>query len=139
MQQQLAVGNEHGAGLAFDTLRIVRTGMRPGDVALDYTVQEAWLLLAMRDTAAAIRYLDLPLTSLSTLTTHLLEDVPVAAALGRALALRADLAAARGDAPTARRFAQQVITLWGDAPAPLDAIVRRMRMLMSNPPPTPSR
>src|SRR5207247_2567613 len=47
----------------------------------------------------------------------------------RAMALRAELAAAAGDQRTARWWAQRVTTLWRDADVPLQPLVRRMRLL----------
>ena len=129
MQQAMARGDVRGVRMALDSVRNARLGLRPGDVAMDHTYHEAWLLLSLGDTAAAVRHLELPLSSLPILNTHLLDDVPAAAALGRALALRADLAAATGDVPSARRYAAQVVTLWGSASPPLQPLVRRMRMI----------
>lgn len=134
MQQDLAGGDERALRLRFDSVRAARVGLRPGDVSLDHTVQEAWLLLALRDTAAAIRYLDLPLSSLPTLSTHLLDDVPQAAAVGRAFALRAELAAATGDARGARQHAERVLALWDGASPLLQPTITRMRQLAASGP-----
>jgi tetratricopeptide (TPR) repeat protein len=127
MQQQLARHDFASLRAQFDSMRQLRLSDRPGDIALDHTYQEAWLLVAMGDSTGAERYLDAPLTALTTLSSHLLDDVPRAAALGRAMALRSELAAARGDRLTARRFADKVIALWSGASPSLQGIVSRMR------------
>jgi hypothetical protein len=49
------------------------------------------------------------------------------AAIGRAMVLRADLAAARHDLPTARRWATNAIELWSNADAPLKPTLDRMK------------
>jgi hypothetical protein len=49
--------------------------------------------------------------------------------LVRAMALRADLAAASGDHAAAARWAQAVTILWSDADQFLQPTVRRMREL----------
>jgi len=51
------------------------------------------------------------------------------AGLVRAMALRAELAAAAGDRRTARWWAQRVTILWRDADDPLRSVVERMRAL----------
>jgi hypothetical protein len=43
------------------------------------------------------------------------------------MALRADLASATGDAPTARRWAGIVAVLWSGADEDLQPVVRRMK------------
>jgi hypothetical protein len=127
MQRALAEGDTRLLRAEFDTLRLTRQADRPGDVALDYTVQEAWLLLALGDTTAAVRRLDLSLEALSTLSTRLLDDVPQALALGRAMVMRAELAASRGDSATARRWAGRVVELWGAGGGELKSVMERMK------------
>jgi tRNA A-37 threonylcarbamoyl transferase component Bud32/tetratricopeptide (TPR) repeat protein len=131
MQQQFAAGDTRGLRSTFALRRAARAGLRPGDVTFDFTFQEATLLLMLGDTAAASQYLDLPLTALPTLNTHLLDNVPGAFALGRAMALRAELAAAAGDSTTARRYARNLMALWRGASASLQPVLRRMAALSS--------
>jgi hypothetical protein len=97
-------------------------------VALDHTVQEAWLRAASGDTAVAERQLDLVLEALPTLSarTAVLEGAQ-SAAVGRAMVLRADLALARRDSATARRWARNVVELWSQADAALRPTVERMK------------
>jgi len=113
----------------FDSLAVMRRSSRPGDLTLDYTYQEAWLKTAMGDTAAAIRQLDLALSSLPTLNAVALKDPGVAAAVGRAIALRAELANDAHDAATTRRWASALVALWENADKPLQPTVTRMRQL----------
>ncbi|MEX2155918.1 MAG: protein kinase [Gemmatimonadales bacterium] len=100
--------------------------LRAGDVASDIVYQEAWLLVAVGDTAAAVQRLDRSLAALPGMGTALLDQVPQAAGLVRAMALRAELAAAGGDASTAAHWARAVTVLWRDADPELGAVVARM-------------
>ena len=108
-----------------------RGDLRAGDVAIENVYQEAWLLVAVGDTAAALERLDRSLTALPALGTALLDQVPQAAGLVRAMALRAELAAADGDATAAARWARAVTALWRDADPDLGAVVARMTALTS--------
>jgi hypothetical protein len=81
----------------------------------------------MGDTAAAIRQLDLVLDALPTLGTLAIREEPQAAAVPRAMALRAELASARRDSATARRWAGSALALWANADAPLKPTVDRLR------------
>ncbi|MDQ3696438.1 MAG: hypothetical protein M3373_00215, partial [Gemmatimonadota bacterium] len=105
---------------------------RPADYAIEFTYHAAWLLRAIGDSAGAAGRLDISLTAFPTLGRLLCHDVPQAAALVHALALRADLAAGAADRATAARWAGAVVTLWSDADPELQPIVKRMRALASN-------
>ena len=61
-----------------------------------------------------------------------------AGALVRGLALRAELAAATGDAAGARRWARPVAILWANADPPLRATAQRMAALVAAPSPPSS-
>ena len=117
------------AGIA--KIDATRGALRAGDVAIDNVYQEAWLLVAVGDTAAALERLDRSLTALPALGTALLDEVPQAAGLVRAMALRAELAAAAGDWTAAARWARAVTALWHDADPDLGAVVARMTALGS--------
>jgi hypothetical protein len=120
------------ARAVLDTLRtVIRTMDRPGDVSLDHTVQEAWLRAASGDTTAAIRQLDLVLEALPTISTYTVRDPALAGAVGRAMTLRAELAAARVDTPTAQRWAGHALALWASADGPMQPTLRRLRTLAS--------
>ena len=71
---------------------------------LDQVFQEAWLRTAIGDSALAVQQLDDALNGLPALGSTFLATVAEAGAVGRATALRAALADARGDTVTARRW-----------------------------------
>jgi hypothetical protein len=121
MQRALGRGDRAAVRAHFDTLSRMRRVDRVGDITLDATFQEAWLLLAIHDSSAAQRHLCAPLSALPTLGTRLLRDVPQAAAVGRTLSLCAQIAAWRGDSIAARRWAQAATLLWATADAPMKA------------------
>jgi tetratricopeptide (TPR) repeat protein len=112
-----------------DSITAIRAGYRPGDIALDHTVQEAWLRASAGDSAGAARQLDLVLEALPTLSAMAVREEAQAAALGRAMVLRADLAAARRDTAGARRWAGAALDLWGAADPAFGATLIRMRGL----------
>jgi hypothetical protein len=102
---------------------------RPGDIALDFTFQVAWLRAASGDTSGATRQLDRVLGSLSTLSAVSVREAASAAAAHRAMALRAELAATRGESNERRKWARAVVDLLAGADPPLQPIVARMRTL----------
>jgi hypothetical protein len=127
-QRAFATGNPAKTRLILDSLVTVRAQHRPGDIALDHTVQEAWLRAALGDTASAERQLDLVLVALPTLSErYAVSEGAQSAAVGRAMVLRADLAAARHDTATARRWAKNVVDLWTNADASLKPTIDRMK------------
>jgi len=135
IERQWALAHGDTAVVRADIARIaaLRGQLRPGDVPIDGTFNEAVLLLQIGDTAAASQLLDLSLEALPTLGTYLLEETPQAAALVRAMALRAELASRAGEQATARRWARVVITLWAMGDPPLEPVLRRMRKLVGEP------
>ncbi len=113
----------------------VELGQRGGllsrdDSPPDGVYLDARLLLALRDTAAAEQTLDAPLNNLARLHSYLLRYLPLAGGLVRIMALRADLAAARRDDRTARRWASAVVTLWSGGEPALHPVVTRMRQIL---------
>ena len=130
MQWKLARGDTAGLRHDLAELREVRKDLRPGDVAFDGTYHEAWLLLAIGDTAEATHLLDLSLEALPTLGTDLIDQLPEVATLVRGMALRAELAAKAGDSSTAKRWAQDVVVLWSGADRELQPTVERMQELV---------
>ncbi len=113
-----------------DTLHAARADLRPGDVAISGTYLEARVLLAIGDTAAATDLIRRPLEAIATLGTGLIDNVDQAAALVRAMALRADLASHAGDSVAARRWAAPVVELWSKADTEeLQATWERMRRI----------
>jgi tRNA A-37 threonylcarbamoyl transferase component Bud32/tetratricopeptide (TPR) repeat protein len=116
-----------------DTVHEARSDVRPGDVAISGTYLEARVLLAIGDTGAATDLIRRPLEAMATLGTGLLDNVDQAAALVRAMALRADLATHAGDSVTARRWAAPVVELWSKADdSTLQATRERMRRIAGN-------
>ena len=130
-QRAHASGNHRLARLILDSMQVVRNIARPGDVTLQDTYLEAHLRAASRDTAAAIRQLDLVLEALPTLGTLLVREEDQAAAVGRAMFLRAELALAAGDTTTARRWATNTLTLWSGAEPAFAETLARLRSLAS--------
>jgi hypothetical protein len=104
---------------------------KPGDVSLDFTYQVAWLRAASGDTVGAERQLDLALRALPSLSPTSIREVASAAALGRAMVLRADIAAARNEMDERRRWSAAVAALWRASDADLQPVVARMRAMES--------
>jgi len=129
MQWKLSRGDTAGVRNDFVELARLRQNLRQGDIAFDGTYHEVRLLLAIADTARAIRLLDLSLEALPTLGTYLLDQLPQVATLVRGMALRAELAARAGDQGTVRHWAQNVVALWSAADPELQPTVQKMRSL----------
>ncbi len=129
MQRAFARNDLRAVRATFDSVAVIRRAAKPNDLTLDYTFQEAWLKSAMGDTAEAINQVDGALGALPTLNGHALRDPAVAAALGRSMALRADLAASRHDTRVAQQWASALVALWSSADRELQPTVSRMRQL----------
>jgi tetratricopeptide (TPR) repeat protein len=125
-------GDRAGARAVLAELQGRRRLLLPGSVAADATFVEAWLMAQLGDSAAAAELLDRTLGALPTQRTALLDETPQAAGLVRAMALRAELAAAAGDQSTAARWGSAVGTLWADPEPSLRTTVTRMRALSVN-------
>jgi serine/threonine-protein kinase len=130
MQWALARGDAAGVREQYRQIREAQRDLRPGDVAFDGTFHEAWLLLAIGDTAEATRLLDLTLEALPTIGTDLIDQLPEVATFVRGMALRAELASRAGDTTTARRWAQDVIALWSGADRELQPVVTKLHGLV---------
>ena len=98
-----------------------------GDVLPALAYEEAYLLAAAGDTAAAEGFLDLSLDNLQAAPTFLLVEPAQSGSLVRAMALRARLAARRGDPARARRWAAAVDTLWSGGDPELRAFASALR------------
>jgi hypothetical protein len=129
--QFLGRGDAGQARALLDSVQKPRRLIRPGELSLDFTLAEAWLRSEVGDTAQAIRQLDLTLTALPTLTSHIVYEPGMAAAVGRSMVFRAELAAKRGDPLTAALWASRVLTLWAHADPSLAPTLARMRDLAS--------
>ena len=88
------------------------------------------LLLAVGDTVTAERTLDAPLDSLPALHSRVLHYLPLPGSLVRMMALRATIAAARGDKQTAQRWARAVVLLWSGAEPSLLSTVAYMQGIL---------
>jgi len=128
MQWALAHGDAALVRASVDTV-LQERGTAPSaeQSSFEDTYLTTRLLVALGDTAAAERYLDGTLESLSGTYSALLAYLPLAGSLVRIMALRADLAAARGQARTAQRWASAVVALWSGAEPALQPTVGRMR------------
>jgi len=129
--QALMTGDTAAVRLLFGQLRAGRRTMDPWDISIDAVLPEAWLLAEMGDTADAVSWLDPVLESLRATTTESFVSVARAGALVRAMAFRAELAAATGDREEARRWALPVIELWSDADRTLDGSVSRLAAIVA--------
>ena len=127
--QSLGRGDARRARALLDSVQQPRRLMRPGEFSLDFILAEAWLRAALGDTAEAVRQLDLTLTALPTLTSHIVFEPGMAASVGRSMVFRAELAAKRGDPLTASLWAGRVLTLWSHADPSLAPTIARMRHL----------
>jgi tetratricopeptide (TPR) repeat protein len=127
LQVRLAGGDRAGVRVALDSLAARRRGLRPQDVSMGAFYQENWLRLQTSDTAGTVDALDRMFSDLSLLPSGVLSDVTNAAALVRALAMRAALDERGG--VTGRRWARAVSVLWRDAVPELAPLVRTMEHL----------
>jgi hypothetical protein len=89
----------------------------------------ALLALALRDTARATSVIEHVLGGVRNAPDVLLEDAAEVASLVRATGLRAELAAAAGDAASMRRWSAALVGMWGNADRALTPIVARVRAL----------
>ncbi len=110
-----------------NTIHAMRVRANITEVSFDALFPEAWLLTALGDDAAAAAWLDPTLARLNTYAP--LPDPIRAAAMVRALALRAEIAARAGDRGAAARWAGAVVALWSGADPFLQPLVSRMRVL----------
>ena len=129
MQQALARGDTAATRAMLAALAADSRTQRPGDISLDFAYQAAWLRAATGDTAGAARQLDRMLGALPSIGAASIREPASAAAAGRAMALRAELAATRGESDIRQKWSRALADLWSTADAPLQPIVRRMRSL----------
>jgi serine/threonine protein kinase/tetratricopeptide (TPR) repeat protein len=129
IQQAFANQDTRALGFLLDSVSMDARTQKPGDVSLDFTYQVAWLRAAAGDTAGAARQLDLALRALPSLSPMSIREVASAAAAGRAMALRAEIAAARGEKDERQKWSRAVAELWTTADPELQPIVSRMRAM----------
>jgi Protein kinase domain len=107
-----------------------RRSVAPEDISMDALLPEGQLWQGIGFPRQAASQLDATLGVLPRVTLSMSDPAP-AAALVRAMALRAELAASFNDRAEARRWARAVIVLWRSADPFLQPVVARMRALMS--------
>jgi serine/threonine protein kinase len=129
LQQAFARGDTRTLNSLLEGVANDAKTQRPGDLALEFTYQVAWLRTAMGDTTEAVRQLDRSLGALPSLSAVSFRDAAAAAAVGRAMMLRAELANARGEVEEQRKWARAVADLWATADPPLQGVVAKMRAL----------
>lgn len=125
-QWQLSRGDTSAARARLGPARRLQAGWTSGDVLPALAYEEAFVMAAVRDTAAAEWLLDLSLENLEAAPTMLLGEPAQSAGLVRAMALRAELAARRGDPARARRWAAAVDTLWSGGDPALRGVAGRV-------------
>ena len=129
MQQAFAQQDSRSLRFLLDSATMDARTQKPGDVSLDFTYQVAWLRAAAGDTAGATRQLDLALRALSSVSPMSIREVASAAAAGRAMTLRAEIAAARGEKEERRKWSRAVAELWKTADPELQPVVSNMRAM----------
>ena len=129
LQQAFAIHDTRNVRILLQNVASNAKTQRPGDVSLDVTYQLAWLRSAIGDTAAAIRQLDRALGALPSLSASSLREAGSAAAAGRAMALRVELATAQRDVDDQKKWARALADLWATSDAPLQPVVTKMRAL----------
>ncbi|HEV2751223.1 MAG TPA: hypothetical protein VGV12_11940 [Gemmatimonadales bacterium] len=130
LQWSLAHGDTALVRTTLDSLSVAGGGrLATGESTPDVVYVYARLLLAVGDSATAVRTLDAPLDSLVALHTATLKFLPLAGCIVRMMALRAELAAAQGDVRSARSWATSVVTLWSGAEPGLQPVATRMKRI----------
>jgi hypothetical protein len=130
MEWRLTSHDSAGVRADLEFWRRRRRAMRPSEEQIVGVLLEALLAVAIADTAFAESHLDRSLGALSAASTGLIDQPDNVASLVRAMALRAELAARRGDRATARRWAGPVVALWSGGDPAFAAVVARMRQLI---------
>ena len=133
MHQAIASHDAKAIRDASSALARLTSGYAPGTVGLDRVHRYATMLLALGDTAAATRELDVALDGLPRARSILLRVMPQAAAVAPSMMLRAELASRAGDTATFVRWARPAVTLWGGADASLRAPVESLSRRLAGP------
>jgi tRNA A-37 threonylcarbamoyl transferase component Bud32/tetratricopeptide (TPR) repeat protein len=118
VEWSLARGDTAAARARLAQAQQAQASFGPGNLLPAHVYLQAWLSLAVGDTAGARWLLELSLENLAAAPTMLVGEPQQAAALVHAMALRARLAHALGDRATARRWAARVDTLWSGSDLP---------------------
>ncbi len=133
--QRMFLANDR-AGIARKVDSTLDATAAKGFLALDIRLpyHGARLLLAMGDTARAIRLLDASIAAIPTSSTSVLRTVSDALSIPLTLALRAEVAAARGDRAAAQRFGSSALALLSKSDAHLARRVDALRRIASSSP-----
>ena len=132
LQAAWADGDTLAVRRGLNTMREGRREILPADLTLDALYPEAELLNALGDRRGAAAWLDPTLQALFQVAPHAPTSrisAVRAAALVRAMALRARLAEGLGDREGAARWAAAVRILWSDADSFLQPEVQQLRRL----------
>jgi tetratricopeptide (TPR) repeat protein len=129
--QVAARGDRAGVIRMLDSLERVRRAIPRGSMSFDSLLEEAWLADFAGAPARAAQLLDVELTALPALSVHIVMEPGMAAAVGRGMAYRAELAARLGDPSTAAMWAGRVLTVWSHAERNLEPTLKRMRRLVN--------
>jgi hypothetical protein len=133
-QQAFARGERQRARTMLIATANAQRGQRPGDLSPEYVFQQAWIRTQLGDTAAAESAIDGVLGALPTFSAATLKEPGGAAAFGRLMALRAEIAAKKGDGRTARRWAGALNDLWASSDPPLRRVAGEVRSLATKSP-----
>ena len=118
-QQAFARGDKQRARAMLIAAANRQSRRRPGDLSAEYVFQQAWLRTQVGDTAAAVAAIDGALGALPTFSAATFKDPGGAAAFGRLMALRGEIAARQGDMRTANKWSAALNELWASADPPL--------------------
>ena len=129
-QQAFAKKEFRATRSILDSLMAGRGKTRPGDLSLDFYFQEAWLRAKIGDTLGAVKQLDRALGALGAMSAGALKEPGSAAALGRVMILRAQLAVGARDAAAASQWTAAVDQLYSGADAPLRNSVDTLKVLV---------
>ena len=124
-------GNPSEARTILSNRRRSRGPAGTANVTPDAVLAEAEIWLSLGDSVAAREWLD-PLLNRASWFEVMFDSPESVAALLRASALRAELAAASGDRAMARKWAALPARLWRSADPELRTLVARMRELEKN-------
>jgi hypothetical protein len=112
-----------------DSLSALHADYAPGEITMDAVYTESWLHAQIGDTVAASAALDRALRGLPAALPSILASQAVAFCLGRVMALRAELAAQKGERTLATTWATALIQLWGAGDAVTARTLEKMRKL----------
>ena len=121
---ELAYMNRDSAGVRAILDRVARA--RGSIAVIDALYPEAWLLAAVGDGPAALRWLSPALDGLATASLETFTEPVKTGTLLHAMALRAEVASRLGRTEEAARWAAAVAILWRDADPFLQPVVERM-------------